>query len=481
MSDKIIKTIDVDRVKMNAIRRSLSLSTRAVKKILDSLVDKAAARLAREWHAKHDTKAQQAPPSPLSAEELALHLVEYVKAAATYYEYHGQRRWCESQGYDYSILAGGGVAKQILARHADAISALGEPQKHWKAKYEDEKRRRVYYQDIVYNVCSQLEYGKPRTPLVCCGTVDTPTTQVRDAIKELLAERNRLAAELAEARKQLEAKPSGELRFVCDAAPGPEGGRFVEVEDASGNSIRAGEWRQRGDGLWELRVFIYPMLSPQAAKPVEASGDERRETVMQELVRLRAENDMLRSDAESAERQLAEAKSDNRRMTINEGQASAAIERLQAELASQQQAFAEARRLLGLFISLSYVSYTDVRKEAIDFLAKHPEPDDAKPQASEAEAACAITSSASFVCSYPDATCPTHSEPPKPDAVAAVIEDDYVPDLSGMDIAQAALDLKVENLRFVIRGGLTQGSTRKAFDATLACIEALAATIKEKQ
>lgn len=48
-----------------------------------------------------------------------------------------------------------------------------------------------------------------------------------------------------------------ELRFVCREMPGPgEGCVFVECEDANGNSVNAGEWRQRADGLAELVVKL---------------------------------------------------------------------------------------------------------------------------------------------------------------------------------------------------------------------------------
>lgn len=42
--------------------------------------------------------------------------------------------------------------------------------------------------------------------------------------------------------------------FVCDGPPGPEAGRFVEVEDALGRSFCAGKWVQRPDGYWALRI-----------------------------------------------------------------------------------------------------------------------------------------------------------------------------------------------------------------------------------
>lgn len=47
---------------------------------------------------------------------------------------------------------------------------------------------------------------------------------------------------------------STELRFVIDGPPEHEAGRFVEVEDAHGRSVGVGEWHERSDGHWELRV-----------------------------------------------------------------------------------------------------------------------------------------------------------------------------------------------------------------------------------
>lgn len=44
------------------------------------------------------------------------------------------------------------------------------------------------------------------------------------------------------------------IDIVFDGPPGHESGRFVEVEDASGRSINAGEWLQRKDGYWVLRL-----------------------------------------------------------------------------------------------------------------------------------------------------------------------------------------------------------------------------------
>lgn len=46
--------------------------------------------------------------------------------------------------------------------------------------------------------------------------------------------------------------------IVIDGPPGETAGRFVEVEDGEGKSINAGEWHERPDGYWELRIEAVP-------------------------------------------------------------------------------------------------------------------------------------------------------------------------------------------------------------------------------
>jgi len=50
------------------------------------------------------------------------------------------------------------------------------------------------------------------------------------------------------------------IDIVFDGPPGPEAGRFVEVEDESGASISLGEWVERDDGYWALRIPDYAEL-----------------------------------------------------------------------------------------------------------------------------------------------------------------------------------------------------------------------------
>ena len=46
----------------------------------------------------------------------------------------------------------------------------------------------------------------------------------------------------------------GYVDIVFDGPPGPDGGRFIEVENASGKSIRFGVWVKRDNNLWALRI-----------------------------------------------------------------------------------------------------------------------------------------------------------------------------------------------------------------------------------
>ena len=44
------------------------------------------------------------------------------------------------------------------------------------------------------------------------------------------------------------------IDVVFDGPPGPEAGRFVELENSRGESISPGEWVHRPDGYWALRL-----------------------------------------------------------------------------------------------------------------------------------------------------------------------------------------------------------------------------------
>jgi hypothetical protein len=53
------------------------------------------------------------------------------------------------------------------------------------------------------------------------------------------------------------------IDVVFDGPPSHESGRFVEVEDANGKSIKVGEWIDRGDGCWALRIRHLPTTASE--------------------------------------------------------------------------------------------------------------------------------------------------------------------------------------------------------------------------
>lgn len=64
----------------------------------------------------------------------------------------------------------------------------------------------------------------------------------------------------------------GHIDIVFDGAPGPEGPRFVEVENGRGASIKVGEWIERADGFWVLRIPELPRPSVDLCDPSVLAG-----------------------------------------------------------------------------------------------------------------------------------------------------------------------------------------------------------------
>ena len=44
------------------------------------------------------------------------------------------------------------------------------------------------------------------------------------------------------------------IDIVFDGPPSHDSPRLVEVEDGNGKSVRIGEWIERDDGFWALRI-----------------------------------------------------------------------------------------------------------------------------------------------------------------------------------------------------------------------------------
>lgn len=90
------------------------------------------------------------------------------------------------------------------------------------------------------------------------------------------------------------------IAIVFDGPPGPEAGRFVEVE-RDGKSIEFGKWEQIADGYWQLNLVEVARLEEQLA---EAEEDAE----MQHEIHIMLIEDAV-SKHEAAQAELEEVKS----------------------------------------------------------------------------------------------------------------------------------------------------------------------------
>jgi hypothetical protein len=65
--------------------------------------------------------------------------------------------------------------------YLDALGLIAE----LDAKVEEEKGRRIYYQNIIYAVCISLERALGLHNRIVVGTVEEPSTELQTRIDEL--------------------------------------------------------------------------------------------------------------------------------------------------------------------------------------------------------------------------------------------------------------------------------------------------------
>jgi hypothetical protein len=60
------------------------------------------------------------------------------------------------------------------------------------------------------------------------------------------------------------------IDIVFDGPPDATCGRLIEVEDDTGHSIRFGQWIERSDGRWVLRITAgaFDHIHPQKPKVI---------------------------------------------------------------------------------------------------------------------------------------------------------------------------------------------------------------------
>jgi len=62
------------------------------------------------------------------------------------------------------------------------------------------------------------------------------------------------------------------INIVFDGPPVASSGRFVEVETDDGYSINIGEWLERPDGNWALRIDTCRFPHPMSSTPRRGSA-----------------------------------------------------------------------------------------------------------------------------------------------------------------------------------------------------------------
>lgn len=117
------------------------------------------------------------------------------------------------------------------------------------------------------------------------------------------------------------------LWIVFDGPPGPESGRFVEVETDTGKSVgpdtTGAHWEQRANGLWRLGPFAADIDYTTERDTCREAGAHVHLTPPGVVTELRAqrdgalaENERLRSDV-AATQMLLDAERDSKKMAMD--------------------------------------------------------------------------------------------------------------------------------------------------------------------
>lgn len=169
----------------------------------------------------------------------------------------------------------------IAERMAAESRELDEP--------TSEKARRVYYQDIVYSVCSVLDEidGRKAGSGIICGTAETPSTEVQDRMKRLLAEWRNRATTTEPSKPSLEAA----LAVVRDAVV------------RAGQTLGVYGYLQTGD-VFSIGGCDYE-TAEHAAKEIHRLASERHD---KELAAAQARYDAARKAFAEAMEELARVK-----------------------------------------------------------------------------------------------------------------------------------------------------------------------------
>ena len=111
----------------------------------------------------------------------------------------------------------------------------------------------------------------PNTPFTDDDLAKLPNW-AQGKVKALNAQLVHALEQLAHTKPSPEGHPApapGDVYVVFDGPPSHESGRFVECEDAEGHGINAGEWVERPNGWWALRIPRGPKAGDVLLTPGE--------------------------------------------------------------------------------------------------------------------------------------------------------------------------------------------------------------------
>lgn len=140
--------------------------------------------------------------------------------------------------------------------------------------WQQEQERRVYYQNIVYDVCRQLD---PYGGLIQCGTADSPSTEVQTRLAEALKSRRdprlgELALQIAPLAAKQATLESRQLELLAECQAKNE---RLQHENDILRRERAGEvWIWQGDEYDHPESLTCPVLiQPDALRMLLAERD----------------------------------------------------------------------------------------------------------------------------------------------------------------------------------------------------------------
>ena len=179
---------------------------------------------------------------------------------------HSKNAW----EYEFMRASETDLASQCLERLPRVIEQLAAAEK----RAENEHKRRVYYQSIVYDVCNQLDAATGRQVTkgegVVCGTVGTPSHEVQDILSDCLKAHEAAEARADEAVANREGLRSGEWESLNAEIVGLK--QQVAAAEARAERLEAWAW-SIVDGIGG-DVFNLPLEARGARDCVVAIEDD---------------------------------------------------------------------------------------------------------------------------------------------------------------------------------------------------------------